>query len=137
VRNWLRCLQAGIWIRFSFKVKEQEKSPRKVYAIDTGLANTIGFRFSENTGKLTENLVFWELKRKQAINPELELYYWSSSRYFENLETIGLFTSSLHQGLRRSLLLSSAHRKFIISAALCQTKIANRHDYLMRGGVVI
>jgi hypothetical protein len=38
--------------RFSFKVKEQEKSPRKVYAIDTGLANTIGFRFSQNLGRL-------------------------------------------------------------------------------------
>lgn len=47
--------------RFSFKVKEQEKSPRKVYAIDTGLVNTIGFRFSENAGRLAENVVFLEL----------------------------------------------------------------------------
>ncbi|MDP2960159.1 MAG: ATP-binding protein, partial [candidate division Zixibacteria bacterium] len=29
--------------RFSFKVREQEKSPRKIYAIDTGLCNALGF----------------------------------------------------------------------------------------------
>lgn len=69
--------------RFSFKVKEQEKSPRKVYAIDTGLANTIGFRFSENAGRLAENLVFLELKRKQIINPEMELYYWKDQHHRE------------------------------------------------------
>jgi hypothetical protein len=69
--------------RFSFKVKEQEKSPRKVYAIDTGLANTIGFRFSENVGRLAENIVFLELKRKQVTNPELELYYWKDQHHRE------------------------------------------------------
>lgn len=64
--------------RFSFKIKEQEKSPRKVYAIDTGLANTVGFRFSGNAGKLAENAVFLELKRRSYFNPRLELYYWKS-----------------------------------------------------------
>ena len=69
--------------RFSFKVKEQEKSPRKVYAIDTGLANTIGFRFSQNLGKLAENVVFLELKRKTFSNPYLEFYYWKDERHRE------------------------------------------------------
>lgn len=69
--------------RFSFKVKEQEKSPRKVYAIDTGLANIIGFRFSQDLGKLAENLVFLELKRRKLINPSLEFYYWKDERHRE------------------------------------------------------
>lgn len=64
--------------RFSFKFKEQEKSPRKIYAVDTGIANTIGFRFSPNLGKLAENAVFLELKRKKYSNPFLEIYYWKS-----------------------------------------------------------
>lgn len=64
--------------RFSFKVKEQEKSPRKVYAVDTGLANTVGFQFSGNLGRLAENLVFLELKRKTYFDPFLEIYYWKS-----------------------------------------------------------
>jgi len=66
--------------RFSHKVKEQEKSPRKVYAVDTGLANVVGFQFSSNLGRLAENLVFLELKRKTYFNPRRELYYWKSAR---------------------------------------------------------
>lgn len=69
--------------RFSFKVKEQEKSPRKAYPIDTGLANTIGFRFSKNLGKMAENLVYLELKRRKIINPYLELFYWKDERHRE------------------------------------------------------
>ena len=70
--------------RFSFKVKEQEKSPRKVYAIDTGLANTIGFRFSQNLGRLAENIVFLELVRRRALEKNgLELYYWKDPQHRE------------------------------------------------------
>lgn len=69
--------------RFSFKVREQEKSPRKVYAIDTGLSNIAGFRFSENIGRLVENVVFLELKRRQAFNPDIELYYWKDIHHRE------------------------------------------------------
>src|SRR3972149_3682601 len=64
--------------RFSFKVKQQEKSPRKVYAVDTGLANVVGFRFSDNFGKLAENMVFLELKRRSNFDPSMEIYYWKS-----------------------------------------------------------
>jgi len=69
--------------RFSFKIREQEKNPRKVYAIDTGLSNAVGFRFSENIGRLAENVVFLELKRRQTFNPDLELYYWKDVHHRE------------------------------------------------------
>lgn len=69
--------------RFSFKVREQEKSPRKMYAIDTGLCNAVGFRFSENIGRLAENIVFITLKRLQALDPELEIFYWKDAYHFE------------------------------------------------------
>lgn len=69
--------------RSSFKIKEQQKSPRKVYAVDTGLANTIGFRFTQNLGRLAENLVFLELKRKEILQPQLELYYWKDVHHRE------------------------------------------------------
>ena len=49
--------------RFSFKVKEQENAPRKVYSVDTGLSNTIGFKFSKDKGKVMENTVL-NLKRE-------------------------------------------------------------------------
>jgi len=69
--------------RFSYKLREQEKSPRKVYAIDVGLVNTVGFRFSQNMGRLTENLVFLELKRKEMLGSNLEIYYWKDVNHRE------------------------------------------------------
>lgn len=69
--------------RFSFKVKEQEKSPRKVYAIDTGLANTIGFKFSENYGRLAENIVFLKLQSAKDKNHNLEIFYWKDEKHLE------------------------------------------------------
>jgi len=69
--------------RFSFKVKEQEKSPRKVYAIDTGLVNAVGFRFSENLGKLAENIAFLEFQRKKLKDSDLAIYYWKDEKHQE------------------------------------------------------
>jgi len=62
--------------RFSFSFKQQEKSPRKVYSTDTGLVNAVGFRFSANYGRLMENVVAIELKRRQSRNLMVEVYYW-------------------------------------------------------------
>lgn len=56
---------------FSFKLKVQHKQNKKIYAIDTGLRNSISFRFSEDIGKLYENAVFIEMKRRN-----MNIYYW-------------------------------------------------------------
>lgn len=69
--------------RFSFKVKEQEKSPRKVYCIDTGLSETMGFKFSENLGKLAENIVFLKLKREEKKNFNYRVFYWKDNYHRE------------------------------------------------------
>jgi predicted AAA+ superfamily ATPase len=62
--------------RFAWSFKERNKSPRKVYSIDTGLCNIAGFRSSENTGRLAENIVALELFRKKIADTSMELYYW-------------------------------------------------------------
>ena len=62
--------------RFSFKVKEQEKSQRKVYAFDIGLANALGFEFSTGKGKIYENLVLLSLLRRKSSNLDIEFFYW-------------------------------------------------------------
>ncbi len=69
--------------RFSFKVKEQEKSPRKVYGVDTGLINTIGFKFSQNLGRTAENIVFLKFLREKYRNPNLEIFYWKDEQHRE------------------------------------------------------
>ena len=59
--------------RFSFKVKEQIKSPKKIYSVDNGLIKTESASLSANTGRLLENLVFVELLRRGG-KPNLDLF---------------------------------------------------------------
>ncbi len=63
---------------YDFSVKRQQIAPKKIYCIDTGLANTVGFNFSPNTGKLLENLVFLALRRQTR-----ELYYYTTPGGYE------------------------------------------------------
>ncbi len=56
---------------FSYSLKEQKVRAGKVYCIDNGLRNAVSFKFSKDEGRLAENLVFLELRRK-----EREIYYW-------------------------------------------------------------
>lgn len=63
---------------FSYSLKKQIRNPKKVYAIDTGQANAMGFKFSANRGKLLENLIFLELKRLG-----LEVYYYVTKENYE------------------------------------------------------
>lgn len=77
VENYMKYLdEAYLFVtlnRFSYKLKEQLKSPKKIYCIDTGLANAVGFKFTENTGGTMEDLVAIELIRRGS-----EIYYWKS-----------------------------------------------------------
>jgi predicted AAA+ superfamily ATPase len=82
VKNYVEYLENS-WLVFTtnvydYSVKRQQVAAKKVYAIDTGLANAVGFVFSPNTGKLLENLVFLALRRRTS-----EIYYYTSSAGFE------------------------------------------------------
>jgi len=56
--------------QYSYSYKEHIKTKSKVYCIDTGLASATGFQFSRNHGRLLENAVFIELKRRNS-----DVYY--------------------------------------------------------------
>jgi uncharacterized protein len=49
---------------FDFSIKKQLRNMRKVYCIDNGFITQTSLQFSKNKGRLLENLVFIELKRK-------------------------------------------------------------------------
>ena len=57
--------------KFDFSVKRQLNSPKKIYLVDP-VFNQLGLNFSMNRGKILENAVFIELKRKNK-----EIYYHS------------------------------------------------------------
>ena len=69
--------------RFSFKLKEQMMAPRKVYCIDTGMINTIAFRFSQDMGRLMENLVAVELHRRKSYYGGDDVFYWKDHQQRE------------------------------------------------------
>ncbi|MFP4402949.1 MAG: ATP-binding protein [Candidatus Woesearchaeota archaeon] len=56
--------------KYDFSVKKQLINPKKIYCIDNGIIVLNSFSFSENIGRLLENLIFIELKRKGH-----EIYY--------------------------------------------------------------
>lgn len=83
VEKYLRYLEEAFLFfslkRFSFKVREQAKSNRKIYCIDNGLVTSTSFRFSGKTGRLYENLVAVALLKKQ-LERTLECFYWQGPK---------------------------------------------------------
>jgi predicted AAA+ superfamily ATPase len=60
---------------YSLKISLAIQKPRKIYCIDNGLRNAASFKFSSDEGKLAENSIFIELKRRN-----LDVYYWKGRR---------------------------------------------------------
>ncbi|MBU4077240.1 MAG: ATP-binding protein [Euryarchaeota archaeon] len=96
VKNFTEYLENSFLIffvnQFSYSKGIQAASPKKVYCIDTGLRNIASFRFSEDTGRLVENVVFLELKRKG-----MEIYYWSGKGEVDFVIKEGLHVNELIQ----------------------------------------
>ncbi|HRZ42497.1 MAG TPA: ATP-binding protein [Bacteroidales bacterium] len=68
VKNYLGFLENTYMLfqvpMFEYSVRKQMANARKTYFIDHALVQKIGFSFSGNSGRLLENLVFVELKRR-------------------------------------------------------------------------
>ncbi|MEK6874064.1 MAG: ATP-binding protein [Nanoarchaeota archaeon] len=61
--------------KFDYSLRKQMYYNKKVYCIDNGLAKYLGFRVTPDNGKLLENIVFIELKRRAR-----EIYYYSDKK---------------------------------------------------------
>lgn len=79
LQNYLNYLESAFIFftvsRFSLKVKEQQKSNKKLYCFDNGFYSAKAFQLSPDLGKLLENLVAIELKRR-ALQNGWNLFYW-------------------------------------------------------------
>lgn len=87
--------------KYAHSVKEQQIAAKKIYGIDTGLAGSVGFSFSENKGRLMENVVYLQLRRghqdiyyyKTVQDYEVDFFlpkekaFIQVSQYFDSLET--------------------------------------------------
>ena len=57
-------------LKYEYSLTKQLGSIKKIYCIDNGLLNAVSFKFSSDEGRLIENLVYLELKRRK-----LEVYF--------------------------------------------------------------
>lgn len=63
---------------YDVSVKRQINKPKKLYCIDPGMINAVSFRFSDDFGRLYENLVFIQVLRSGE-----EIYYWQDEKGLE------------------------------------------------------
>ena len=64
--------------QFSFSLKKQSLTQKKVYSVDAGLAEAVSFRFSRDKGRILENAVYLELLRQKN-----EIYYYKTENNLE------------------------------------------------------
>lgn len=111
--------------KYAYKIKEQLRSPKKIYIIDHGLLKAIRFFFSEDYGKLLENIVFVSLKRNGK-----DIYY--------------------HKGIKECDFIAVNNKKVInaiqVSKSLADTKTKKREvegllevlkEYNLKEGLIL
>jgi len=79
IKNFLTILEDVYLIRslslYDFSLKKQLYNPDKYYVNDIGFYYAVGFRFSENVGRVLETIVFQQLLRKG-----FDVYYWKTPK---------------------------------------------------------
>jgi predicted AAA+ superfamily ATPase len=69
VRDYIGFLEEAYLVfecfRYDFSLKKQYVNEKKLYCIDTGMRNAVAFRFSDDRGRMLENLVYIELLRRE------------------------------------------------------------------------
>lgn len=61
--------------RFDYSLKKQKIAPKKIYAVDNGLITANTKSFTKDEGRLLENCVFLQLRRKYK-----EIYYFKTEK---------------------------------------------------------
>lgn len=96
IKNYLTNLEDAYLILsvnpFSFKLKITLRYGKKVYSIDHALINSLSPQFTANQGRMMENLVFLQLKRKDK-----EIYYYSDNYEVDFVVKEGLGVKQLIQ----------------------------------------
>ena len=76
---------------FSFSVKKQIYNPQKVFCVDSGLRNAVSFKFSEDIGKLLENVVFNKLQEEGK-----EVFFWKNKTEIDFIARKGYKVAKLY-----------------------------------------
>lgn len=104
---------------YSYKLKEQLRNPKKIYCIDHGLAQAIRFAFSEDLGRILENIVYVHLRRKYE-----NIYYFQENKECDFLIVQGPHVTQAIQ-VTKSLFLEKTRQREIegLKEALLKFKL--------------
>lgn len=130
VKNYLSHLKNSFLFysvaKFSYSLKDQIYNPDKIYVIDSGMYNEIAFLSSPNFGRILENIVFLELKRRGK-----DVYYYREKnecdfviRENNSINTVIQVTKNLNlQNENREIMgLVEAMNKFELKEGLILTE---------------
>ncbi len=74
VASHIDCLAQAYMVfelfKYDHSLKKQHVNNKKIYVIDNGIRNAVALRFSSDSGRLLENIIFAELKRRGC-----DIYY--------------------------------------------------------------
>lgn len=121
--------------QFSYSLKRQMKATKKIYSVDQGISGAVSFRFSEDRGRVLENIVFLELKKmgkevyyyKTSNNLEVDFLVWEGNEARELIqvtwdmgdektrlrETKALFKAMDETGLKKGLILTAGEENIV------------------------
>jgi len=135
VRDYISFLSESYMVfemyRYDYSLKKQYQSNKKIYVIDNGLRNAVAFRTGEDKGRMLENLVFIELKRraidcwyyKTRNNLEVDFVWFADKPVAVQVcydltdpvtyrrETAALETAMKELGINKSVILSYNRRE--------------------------
>lgn len=127
---------------YSESINVQNTNDKKLYCVDNGFVNAVSFKFSEDKGRLLENLVYLSLKAK-----EKSMYYFTDTRECDfviqddtKVGTAIQVTAELNKGNRQREVegLMEAVRYFKIKDGLIltldqseETTVENKHIRIM------
>ncbi len=109
----------------AYSIKKQFINPKKIYCIDPGIRRIVGFVFSEDVGRIYENIVFIHLKKTS-----LNIYYWKNKgecdfviRNKNNVEQIIQVSYNIKDSKEREVKgLTETMEKFNISKGIIITQ---------------
>lgn len=119
--------------RFDYSLKSQLINPKKTYFVDNALVLKLGFSFTENKGRLLENMVFVELKRRghevyyhqnkgecdfvirngMSINQAIQVCYSFENEITKKREVDGLNDALKTYNLKEGLILTADYEEDI------------------------
>lgn len=124
VTNYMEFMQEAYLVfelpRYDYSLKKQVATGKKMYVIDNGLRNAVSFYFSEDSGRLLENIVYIELKRRGQ-----EIFYFRGKNECDFLVRTGSKITEAIQvsrELRRGVNEEREIKGILEAALMCKLK---------------